>query len=197
MPKASTNRMIYNANYNKVGQCIYNKDLWNRPLLDFEWNRFHICQYLKKRSYMLYKTLLVLTVYSTTYFLQNCFFAFPKIRNAMLDFFKQVLPVGIAEVIFFATFSKNHKKAKREPTFFFLTNVSSLFFWYKKRASKWLRYTKLILLLTAQFYHIFIQKSMHFINKIKIHLKFMRFQQGITSVFGYNVQTDWRKISTI
>ena len=26
MPKASTNRMIYNANYNKVGQCIYNKD---------------------------------------------------------------------------------------------------------------------------------------------------------------------------
>lgn len=43
MPKASTNRMIYNANYNKVGQCIYNKDLWNRPLLDFEWNRFHIC----------------------------------------------------------------------------------------------------------------------------------------------------------
>lgn len=86
MPKASTNRMIYNANYNKVGQCIYNKDLWNRPLLDFEWNRFHICQYLKKRSYMLYKTLLVLTVYSTTYFLQNCFFAFPKIRNAMLDF---------------------------------------------------------------------------------------------------------------
>lgn len=53
MPKASTNRMIYNANYNKVGQCIYNKDLWNRPLLDFEWNRFHICQYFKKRSYML------------------------------------------------------------------------------------------------------------------------------------------------
>lgn len=35
MPKASTNRMIYNANYNKVGQCIYNKDLWNRPLLGF------------------------------------------------------------------------------------------------------------------------------------------------------------------
>lgn len=67
MPKASTNRMIYNANYNKVGQCIYNKDLWNRHLLDFEWNRFHICQYFKKRSYMLYKTLLVLTVYSTTY----------------------------------------------------------------------------------------------------------------------------------
>lgn len=38
---------------------------------------------------------------------------------------------------------------------------------------------------------------MHFINKIKIYLKFMRFQQGITSVFGYNVQTDWWKISTI
>lgn len=48
MPKASTNRMIYNANYNKVGQCIYNKDLWNRPLLDFEWNRFRICQYFEK-----------------------------------------------------------------------------------------------------------------------------------------------------
>lgn len=37
----------------------------------------------------------------------------------MMDFFKQVFPVGIAEVIFFATFSKNDKKAKREPTFFF------------------------------------------------------------------------------
>ena len=39
-----------------------------------------------------------------------------------------MFPAGIAEVIFFATFSKNDKKAKREPTFFFLTNVSSLFF---------------------------------------------------------------------
>ena len=47
-------------------------------LLDVEWNRFHICQYFKKRSYMLYKTLLVLTVYSTTYFLQNCFLRFRK-----------------------------------------------------------------------------------------------------------------------
>ena len=66
MPKASTNRMIYNANYNKVGQCIYNKDLWNRPLLDFEWNRFHICQYFKKRSYMLY----ILISYLFAYLLQ-------------------------------------------------------------------------------------------------------------------------------
>ncbi|RGH35076.1 hypothetical protein DW938_10685 [Ruminococcus sp. AM43-6] len=132
MPKASTNRMIYNANYNKVGQCIYNKDLWNRPLLDFEWNRFHICQYFKKRSYMLYKTLLVLTVYSTTYFLQNCFFCVSENQECNDGLFKQVFPVGIAEVIFFATFSKNDKKAKREPTFFFLTNVSSLFFDTKK-----------------------------------------------------------------
>lgn len=119
MPKASTNRMIYNANYNKVGQCIYNKDLWNRPLLDFEWNRFHICQYFKKRSYMLYKTLLVLTVYSTTYFLQNCFLCVPENQERNVGLLKQVFPVGIAEVIFFATFSKNDKKAKREPTFFF------------------------------------------------------------------------------
>ena len=101
MPKASTNRMIYNANYNKVGQCIYNKDLWNRPLLEFEWNRFHICQYFKKRSYMLYKTLLVLTVYSTTYFLQNCFFAFPKIRNAMMDFLNKYFLVSIVELVNF------------------------------------------------------------------------------------------------
>ena len=43
-----------------------------------------------------------------------------------------MFPAGIAEVIFFATFSKNDKKAKREPTFFFLTNVSSLFFDTKK-----------------------------------------------------------------
>lgn len=119
MPKASTNRMIYNANYNKVGQCIYNKDLWNRPLLDFEWNRFHICQYYKKRSYMLYKTLLVLTVYSTTYFFTKLFFAFPKIRNAMLDFFKQVLPVGIAEVIFLPHLAKTTKKQKESPHSFF------------------------------------------------------------------------------
>ena len=45
---------------------------------------------------------------------------------------QQMFPAGIAEVIFFATFSKNDKKAKREPTFFFLTNASSLFFDTKK-----------------------------------------------------------------
>lgn len=126
MPKASTNRMIYNANYNKVGQCIYNKDLWDGPLLDFEWNRFHICQYFKKRSYMLYKTLLVLTVYSTTYFIK-LFFAFPKIRNAMLDFFKQVLPVGIAEVIFLPHLAKTTKKQKESPHSFFNECELSIF----------------------------------------------------------------------
>ena len=103
----------------------------------------------------------------------------------MLDFFKQVLPVGIAEVIFLPHLAKTTKKQKESPHSFFNECELSIF-WYKKRASKWLRYTKLILLLTIQFYHIFIQKSMHFINKIKIYLKFMRFQQGITSVFGYN-----------
>lgn len=118
MPKVSTNRMIYNANYNKVGQCIYNKDLWNRPLLDFEWNRFHICQYFKKRSYMLYKTLLVLTVYSTTYFLQNCFLRFRK-SGMQCWTFLQVLPVGIAEVIFLPHLAKTTKKQKESPHSFF------------------------------------------------------------------------------
>lgn len=101
MPKASTNCMIYNANYNKVGQCIYNKDLWNRHLLDFEWNRFHICQYFKKRSYMLYKTLLVLTVYSTTYFLQNCFLRFRKSGMQCWTFLKKYFLVSIVELVNF------------------------------------------------------------------------------------------------
>ena len=101
MPKASTNRMIYNANYNKVGQCIYNKDLWNRPLLDFEWNRFHICQYYKKRSYMLYKTLLVLTVYSTTHFLQNCFLRFRKSGMQCWTFLNKYFLVSIVELVNF------------------------------------------------------------------------------------------------
>lgn len=129
-------------------------------------------------------------------FFTKLFFAFPKIRNAMLDFFKQVLPVGIAEVIFLPHLAKTTKKQKESPHSFFNECELSIF-WYKKRASKWLRYTKLILLLTTLYYHISFQKSMHFINKIKIYLKFMRFQQGMTSVFVYNVQTDWRKISTI
>ena len=34
---------------------------------------------------------------------------------------------------------------------------------------------------------------MHFSKKIKFYLEFMHFQQGITNVFGCNVQTDWRK----
>lgn len=131
MPKASTNRMIYNANYNKVGQCIYNKDLWNRPLLDFEWNRFHICQYFKKRSYMLYKTLLVLTVYLTTFFLQNCFFAFPKIRNAMLDFLNKYFLLELLRWIF-CHISQTRQKSKKRAHILFLTNVSSLFFDTKK-----------------------------------------------------------------
>lgn len=47
MPKASTNRMIYNANYNKVGQCIYNKDLWDGPLLDLNGIGFIYANILK------------------------------------------------------------------------------------------------------------------------------------------------------
>lgn len=53
----------------------------------------------------------------------------------MLDFFKQVLPVGIAEVIFLPHLAKTTKKQKESPHSF-LTNVSSLFFDTKKRASK-------------------------------------------------------------
>lgn len=68
---------------------------------------------------MLYKTLLVLTVYLTTYFFTKLFFLRFRNQECNDGLFKQVFPVGIAEVIFFATFSKNDKKAKREPTFFF------------------------------------------------------------------------------
>lgn len=64
-------------------------------------------------------------------FFTKLFFAFPKIRNAMLDFFKQVLPVGIAEVIFLPHLAKTTKKQKESPHSFF-TNVSSLFFDTKK-----------------------------------------------------------------
>ena len=126
MPKASTNRMIYNANYNKVGQCIYNKDLWNRPLLDFEWNRFHICQYFKKRSYMLQDVISLNCLFNYIFF-TKLFFAFPKIRNAMLDFFKQVLPVGIAEVIFLPHLAKTTKKQKESPHSFFNECELSIF----------------------------------------------------------------------
>lgn len=94
----------------------------------------------------------------------------------MLDFFKQVLPVGIAEVIFLPHLAKTTKKQKESPHSFF-TNVSSLFFDTKKRASKLLRNSKLILLLTILSYHISVQKSMPFIKKIKLYLKFMHFQQ--------------------
>ena len=129
-------------------------------------------------------------------FFTKLFFCVSENQECNVGLFKQVFPVGIAEVNFLSYFANTTKKQKESPHSFFNECELSIF-WYKKRASKWLRYTKLILLLTTQFYHIFIQKSMHFINKIKIYLKFMRFQQGITSVFGYNVQTDWRKISTI
>ena len=131
MPKASTNRMIYNANYNKVGQCIYNKDLWNRPLLDFEWNRFHICQYFKKRSYMLYKTLLVLTVYSTTYFLQNCFLRFRKSGMQCWTFLNKYYLLELLRG-FFCHIQQKPQKSKKRAHILFLTNVSSLFFDTKK-----------------------------------------------------------------
>lgn len=49
----------------------------------------------------------------------------------MLDFFKQVLPVGIAEVIFLPHLAKTTKKQKRAHILF-LTNVNSLFFDTKK-----------------------------------------------------------------
>ncbi len=42
-----------------------------------------------------------------------------------------MFPAGIAEVNFLSYFANTTKK-KREPTFFFFTNVSSLFFDTKK-----------------------------------------------------------------
>ena len=110
---------------------------------------------------------------------------------------QQMFPAGIAEVVF-CHVSKNDKKQKESPHSFF-TNVSSLFFFFltQKRASKLLRHSQLILLSTTLSYHIFIQKSILFIKKIKFYLKFMHFQQGITNAFGYNTRTDLREISTI
>lgn len=58
---------------------------------------------------------------------------FPKIRNAMLDFFKQVLPVGIAEVIFLPHLAKTTKKQKESPHSFFNECELSIF-WYKKKS---------------------------------------------------------------
>lgn len=60
-------------------------------------------------------------------FFTKLFFAFPKIRNAMLDFFKQVLPVGIAEVIFLPHLAKTIKKQKESPHSFFYECELSIF----------------------------------------------------------------------
>lgn len=49
----------------------------------------------------------------------------------MLDFFKQVLPVGIAEVIFLPHLAKTTKKQKESPHSFFNECELSIF-WYKK-----------------------------------------------------------------
>lgn len=78
---------------NKKGQMHFViKDLRNRPLLNFEWNRFYICRYFKKRSYMLYKTLLVLTIYLTTYFFTKLFFCFSEDQECNVGLLKQVFP---------------------------------------------------------------------------------------------------------
>ena len=62
----------------------------------------------------------------------------------MLDFFKQVLPVGIAEVIFLPHLAKTTKKQKESPHSFF-TNVSSLFFDTKKEHLNYLETLNLYL----------------------------------------------------
>lgn len=140
---------------------------------------------LKKRSYMLHKTLLVLTVYLVAYiFLQNYFLRFRKsgmqcwtfetsisllVLLSMFRFFycfnllQQMFPAGIVEVIF-CHVSKNDKKQKESPHSFFYECELSIFL-TQKRASKLLRHSRLILLLTTSSYHIFIQKSILFIKK--------------------------------
>lgn len=85
----------------KKVRCIFTKIYGIDLLLNFEWNRFHICQYYKKRSYMLYKTLLVLTVYSTTYFLQNCFLRFRKSGMQCWTFLNKYFLVSIVELVNF------------------------------------------------------------------------------------------------
>lgn len=141
----------------KKVRCIFYKNLRNRSLLNFEWNRFYICQYFKKRSYILYKTLLVLIVYLTTYFFyKTVFLCFRKsgtqcwtfetsisllVSLSMFRFFycfnllQQMFPAGIVVVIFLPCFEKTTKSKKRAHILF-LTNVSSLFFLTQKRASK-------------------------------------------------------------
>ncbi len=77
---------------------------------------------------MLYKTLLVLTVYLTTYFFYKTVFCVSENQECNVGLFKQVFPVGIAEVIFFATFSKNDKKKQKEsPHSFFNECELSIF----------------------------------------------------------------------
>lgn len=50
----------------------------------------------------------------------------------MLDFFKQVLPVGIAEVIFLPHLAKTTKKQKESPHSFFNECELSIFLIQKK-----------------------------------------------------------------
>ena len=84
-----------------------------------------------------------------------------------------MFPAGIVVVIF-CHVSKNDKKQKESPHSFFYECELSIFL-HKKRASKLLRHSRLILLLTTSSYHISILKSMHFAKKIKFYLKFMHF----------------------
>ena len=76
---------------------------------------------------MLYKTLLVLTVYLTTYFFTKLFFCVSENQECNVGLFKQVFPVGIAEVIFLPHLAKTTKKQKESPHSFFNECELSIF----------------------------------------------------------------------
>lgn len=95
-------------------------------VINFEGNMSHRPLFLKMILYTI-QNVISLNCLFNYIFLQNCFFAFPKIRNAMLDFFKQVLPVGIAEVIFLPHLAKTTKKQKESPHSFFNECELSIF----------------------------------------------------------------------
>lgn len=82
---------------------------------------------LKKQSYMLYKTLLVLTVYLTTYFFTKLFFCVSENQECNVGLFKQVFPIGIAEVNFLSYFVNTTKKQKESPHSFFYECELSIF----------------------------------------------------------------------
>ena len=118
---------------------------------------------LKKRSYMLHKTLLVLTVYLVAYiFLQNYFLRFRKSGMQcwtfetsisllvslswhttiwVINMFRFFYCFNLLQQMFpagsaeviFCHVSKNDKKQKESPHSFFIECELSFFIWYKKK----------------------------------------------------------------